>query len=187
MPSGLGIVLSPMPIDYIDLKTDATEETNRIADVMSNLFANAGTPILDNTIINNNTGIKSALLADTLLAQKSLLPQIEAWVNRILDVMIPNNGIRIEYMPDVSPYNKSEKIKEFKEAATLGIPGAATIYSALLGISPLDSYSFNILEHKILKIQDNWIPLSTSYTQSGTSNTGGAPTKDDDEFSDEGA
>ena len=101
--------------------------------------------------------------------------------------MIPNNGIRIEYMSDVSPYNKSEKIKEFKEAATLGIPGAATIYSALLGISPLDSYSFNILEHKILKIQDNWIPLSTSYTQSRTSNTGGAPTKDDDELSDEGA
>ena len=39
---------------------------------MSNLFSNAGTPILDNTIVNNNTGIKSALLADTLLAQKSL-------------------------------------------------------------------------------------------------------------------
>ena len=187
LPPGLGIVLSPMPIDYIDLKTDATDETNRISESMSNLFANAGTPILDNTIVNNNTGIKSALLADTLLAQKSLLPQIEAWVNRMLEVMIPNNGIRIEYMPDVSPYNKSEKIKELKEAATLGIPGAATKYSSLLGISPLDSYSFNILEHKILKIQDNWIPLSTSYTQSGTSDTGGAPTKDDDELSDEGA
>lgn len=187
LPPGLGIVLSPMPIDYIDLKTDATDETNRIAESMSNLFANAGTPILDNTIINNNTGIKAALLADTLLAQKSLLPQIEAWVNRMLDVMVPNNGVRIEYMPDVSPYNKSEKIKELKEAATLGIPGAATKYSSLLGISPLDSYSFNILEHKILKIQDNWIPLSTSYTQGGSSDTGGAPTKDDDELSDEGA
>jgi hypothetical protein len=101
-----------------------------------------------------------------------LLPQIEAWVNRMLDVMIPNNGIRIEYMPDVSPYNKSEKIKELKEAATLGIPGAATKYSVLLGISPLDSYSFNILEHKILKIQENWVPLSTSYTQGGASDTG---------------
>ena len=187
LPDGLGIVLSPMPIDYIDLKTDASEETNRIAESMSNLFANAGTPILDNSIINNNTGIKASLLADTLLAQKSLLPQIEAWVNRMLDVMIPNNGIRIEYMSDVSPYNKSEKIKELKEAATLGVPGAATKYSALLGISPLDSYSFNILEHQILRIQDNWIPLSTSYTQSGTSDTGGAPTKDDDELSDEGA
>ena len=187
LPPGLGIVLSPMPIDYIDLKTDATDETNRIADSMSNLFANAGTPILDNTIINNNTGIKSALLADTLLAQKSLLPQIEAWVNRMLDVMLPNNGIRIEYMPDVSPYNKSEKIKELKEAATLGIPGAATKYSSLLGISPLDSYSFNVLEHKILKIQENWVPLSTSYTQTNTSDTGGAPAKDDGELSDEGA
>lgn len=187
LPPGLGIVLSPMPIDYIDLKTDISEETNRLADSMSNLFANAGTPILDNTIINNNTGIKSALLADTLLAQKSLLPQIEAWVNRMLDVMHPNNGIRIEYMPDVSPYNKSEKINEIREAATLGIPGAATKYSALLGISPLDSYSFNVLEHKILKIQDNWIPLSTSYTQGGTSNGAGAPKKPDEELSDEGA
>ena len=187
LPPGLGIVLSPMPIDYIDLKTDLTDETNRLADSMSNLFANAGTPILDNTIINNNTGIKSALLADTLLAQKSLLPQIEAWVNRMLDIMVPNNYIRVEYMPDVSPYNKSEKISELKEAATLGVPGAATKYSALLGISPLDSYSFNVLEHKILKIQDNWIPLSTSYTQGGSSNTGGAPTKPDEELSDEGA
>ena len=125
------------------------------------------------------------MLADTLLAQKSLLPQIEAWVNRMLDVMLPNNGIRIEYMPDVSPYNKSEKIKELKEAATLGIPGAATKYSSLLGISPLDSYSFNVLEHKILKIQENWVPLSTSYTQTNTSDTGGAPAKDDGELSEE--
>ena len=187
LPPGLGIVLSPMPIDYIDLKTDATEETNRIADSMSNLFATAGTPILDNTIVNNNTGIKAALLADTLLAQKSLLPQIEAWVNRMLDVMIPNNGVRVEYMPDVSPYNKSEKIKEMREAATLGVPGAATKYSVLLGISQLDSYCLNVLEHKILKIQDNWIPLSTSYTQSATSGQSGAPTKDDDDLSDEGA
>jgi hypothetical protein len=187
LPPGLGIVLSPMPIDYIDLKTNATDETNRISESMSNLFANAGTPILDNTIVNNNTGIKSALLADALLAQKSLLPQIEAWVNRMLDVIIPNNGVRVEYMYDVSPYNKSEKIKEMKEAATLGVPGAATKYSVLLGISQLDSYSFNVLEHKILKIQENWVPLSSSYTQSATSDNGGAPTKDDDELSDEGA
>ena len=60
-------------------------------------------------------------------------------------------------------------------------------YSALLGISPLDSYSFNVLEHKILKIHENWVPLSSSYTQGAGSDTGGAPTKPDSELTDEGA
>lgn len=187
LPSGLGIALSPMPIDYIDLKTDASEETNRISESMSNLFANAGTPILDNSLVNNNTGVKAALLADTLVVQKSLLPQVEAWVNRMLDVMIPNNGVRIQYMHDVSPYNKSEKIKEMKECASLGVPGAALKLSSLMGVDPLDSYAYNILEQKILKIHDNWLPLQTSYTQSANSDENTKPQLDDDELSDEGA
>ena len=118
----------------------------------------------------------------TTLLKASLKLVHERYDKQLLEILLATSYPQVK-----AYYNKSEKIKELKEAAPLGIPGAATKYSALLGISPLDSYSFNILEHKILKIQDNWIPLSTSYTQSGSSDTGGAPTKDDDELTDEGA
>ena len=44
------------------------------------------------------------------------------------------------------------------------------------------------LESKLGLAIDKWInPVKTSYTQSGDSSAGGAPTKDDGDLSDEGA
>ena len=42
------------------------------------------------------------------------------------------------------------------------------------------------LENDILKLQDKMIPLQTTYTQTGNSDTGGAPTKDLGDLTDDG-
>lgn len=39
--------------------------------------------------------------------------------------------------------------------------------AATAGISPTDIMSAQIFENQILKVHENWIPLQTSYTQSG--------------------
>jgi len=50
-------------------------------------------------------------------------------------------------------------------------------------MTPMDVLSSNYIEQKILKIKDEWIPLSSSYTQSGE---GGRPTKSDGELTESG-
>ena len=80
--------------------------------------------------------------------------------------------MRVEYIP-VTPYNKSEKIAEYKDAASLGM-SVKMEYMSLLGFSPLKALSKEYLENKILKLQEKWIyPLQSSYTQNGENKSGG--------------
>ena len=92
--------------------------------------------------------------------------------------------MRLKYM-QVTPYLRDEFIKNVKEACTLGLP-MKTQLAALMGMSPLDMNSMLYLENDILKLQDKMIPLQTTYTQTGDSDTGGAPTKDLGDLTDDG-
>ena len=73
-----------------------------------------------------------------------------------------------------------------KDASALGLP-VKMEYLTLLGYDPLESMASDWLENKLGLAVDKFVhPLVSSYTQSGDSDTGGAPTKDDGELTDEG-
>ena len=59
-------------------------------------------------------------------------------------------------------------------------------YNTLNQFSEKDTLALNVLEQQVLGISQLFVPLQTSYTQSGSSDTGGAPTKDDTEITDDG-
>ena len=174
LPEEVGIVLSPMEITPVTFDKDATDETNKISDANSNLWESAGvSQIMDNTKLTGASAIRAKQIFDGLFASKPILFQVEARVNRFLKYVLPDNGMRIKYMPDVTPYTKAEKITQLKEAASLGLP-VKTTYLSLLGLSPLDGYCLNYLENNILKLQDNWMyPLQSSYTQTADGQSGG--------------
>jgi hypothetical protein len=186
LPPEVGIVLSPMEIEPITFDKNATDESNAISDANSNLWETAGvSQIMDNTKLTGSSAIRAKQIFDGLFSSKPLLAQIEARVNRWLKYILAENGMRVKYMPDVTPYTKAEKITQLKEAASLGLP-VKTQYLTLMGISPLDGYSLSYLENNILKLQDNWMyPLQSSYTQVGE-NAGGGQTKNVTELTDEG-
>jgi hypothetical protein len=59
---------------------------------------------------------------------------------------------------------------------------------ALLGYDPLEVIASDWLETKLgLAIERFTHPLVSSHTQSGSSDTGGAPTKEDGDLTDDGA
>lgn len=186
LPPEIGIVLSPMEVIPIDFEKSNTDDVNQIAKANSNLWEAAGvSQILDNDKLTGASAVRAAQLLDGLYAQNPLLWQIEARVNRWLDFILPDNGMRVKYIP-VTPYNKSEKITELKDAASLGLP-VKTQYMSLLGVSPLEAYSMSYLENNILKLQDNWkYPLQSSYTQPGGNEVGGGQEKDVTNLTDEG-
>ena len=173
LPPEIGLALSPMTIEPITFDKDATDNTNKISNANSNLFEAASvSQIFDNDKLTGASAVRAAQILDGLYAMKPLLWQIEARVNRWIDFIMPDNGMRIKYM-EVTPYNKDEKITQIKDAASLGLP-VKTQYMTLLGLSPLDGYSLSYLENNILKLQDNWkYPLQSSYTQSNDNESGG--------------
>lgn len=184
LPEEVGIVLSPMDIKPIEFEKHASDDTDEVSQAMSNLWESAGvSQVLDAKRLSGATAVKMSTIADGLMATKPVLPQIEAWVNRFLNIVIPNNGMRIKYM-DITPFTKEDRLKSLKDAATLGIP-VKLQYASLLGISPLDANSMAYLENEILGLHTKWVPLQTSYTQS--SNEGNeALEKDLGDLSDEG-
>lgn len=185
LPDEIGIVLSPMEVTPINFEKSDADDVNQISKANSNLWEAAGvSQILDNEKLTGASAVRAAQILDGLYAQNPLLWQIEARVNRWLDFILPDNGMRVKYIP-VTPYNKSEKIAELKDAASLGLP-VKMQYMSLLGVSPLEAYSIAHLENNILKLQDNWMyPLQNSYTQPGENESGGQ-TKSVTELTDEG-
>ena len=184
LPEEVGIVLSPMDIEPIEFEKHASDDTDEISQAMSNLWESAGvSQVLDAKRLTGATAVKMSTIADGIMATKPILPQIEAWVNRFLDYVIPDNGMRVKYI-DVTPFTKEDRIRAVKEAATLGLP-VKLQYASLLGLSPKDVYSLTFLENDVLQLSDKLIPMASTYTQPSSVN-GGAPNKDDGELTDEG-
>ena len=182
LPDYVGGILSPMSIEPVTFDQSATDESNSIAKSASNLFEAAGvSQVMDASKLTGATAVTAALRFDGLYALKPLLAQIEARVNMFLDYILPDNGMRVKYLP-ITPYFKDEAIKQTAEACTLGLP-MKTQLATLMGMSPLDMNSMLHLENNILKLQDKLVPMQSTYTQSGDAKGGG---QEKDKLTDEG-
>ena len=175
--------------EYKDLNT--TEDTDMLSSAMSNIFKSIGGVILDNDK-TGSTIFTAQIIADMKIAQATLLPQIQRWINLYFNYIIGNNHALIKYIEGVSPYTRKDRRKELLESAQNGLPTKLEI-SILDGKNPLETISQLYFENDVLGLTSKMIPLSTSYTKSGSSAdgtdpvTGGAPEKDVTELTDEGS
>ena len=187
LPPEIGLILSPgMDIDSVSFDKNATTDTNAISDAYQNIMEETGiSQIFDSSRLTGSTSVKMSMLSDALMATKGILPQVTAFVNERIQMEYPNSVAYIKFI-EVTTYTKEDRINKVKDAAALGLP-VKMEYLTLLGYDPLESMASDWLENKLGLAVDKFIhPLVSSYTQSGDSDTGGAPTKDDGELTDEG-
>lgn len=188
LPEEIGLILSPgMDIDSVSFDKNATSDTNAIADSYQNLMEQTGiSQIFDSSRLTGASSVKMSMLADAMMATKGIMKQVEAFVNERIQMEYPNSVAYLKFI-DVTAYTKDDRITQVKEAASLGLP-VKQEYMTLLGYDPLETIASDWLETKLGMSIDKFIhPLVSSHTQSGSSDTGGAPTKDDGDLSDSGA
>lgn len=179
VPDFSDAVISPMPIDVVSFNKDVAQDTSRVIKATETVLNSAGgAQILNSSNLSTSAAFEAVVKADTEFAISSLLPQTEAWVNSFVARYV-DMPCKVKFF-EVSTYTKKELRKELLENAQNGLPTKLAI-NALSGFSELDSLALNYLETKVLKLQDELIPLSTSYTQSGKEE------KDADELTDAGA
>lgn len=184
LPDYTSAAIVPGKLDQISFNNDKATDTNKIAKATETLFnSSGGAQILNSATISGTTAFGAAIRADTELAISMLLPQTQGWVNRFLTYWV-SNPAKVKFF-EVSAYTKDEFKKELLEGAQNGLP-TALAYNTLNQFSEKETLALNVLEQQVLGISNLFVPLQTSYTQSGSSDTGGAPTKDSTEITDDG-
>jgi hypothetical protein len=188
LPSEIGLILSPgMDVDSISFDKNATSDTNAIADSYQNIMEQTGiSQIFDSSRLTGASSVKMSMISDAMMATKGIMVQIEAFINERIQMEYPNSTAYIKFI-DVNAYTKDDRISQIEKAANSGMP-VKLEYMSLLGYDPLESMANDWLETKLgLSVSKFIHPLVSSHTQSGSSDTGGAPEKDDGELTDAGA
>ena len=187
LPPEIGCILSPMPVDSVSFDKSATSDSDAISDAYSNLMSNAGvSQIMDSSRLTGQSAVKASMMCDVMFATKGIIQQINAFVNERIKLKFPNTSMIMKYT-DVTAYTKSDRIAELQKACEFGLPFKLEL-AMMLGQDPIENYAMGWLEDKMGLAITRWThPLVSSHTTSATSDTGGAPTKDDGDLSDEGA
>jgi len=183
LPPEVASIISPLPIEPIEFTPTSTNDVDSISNSTNNLFKNSGGSQILNNEKSGTTITLAQIQMDTQSALKAVLPQIQAWCNIYLTQHLGKDACHVKYF-DVSPYTRAEKKKELINSAQYGVPTKLAV-AALDGFTPLETLSLEYVENDMFKLHETWIPLQSSYTRSG-STTGGAPTKDASELSDDG-
>ena len=145
---------------------DTNSDTNKVLKSQtSTLNLMGGAEALSGANITSAEALKMARIVNTRFALSAIVPQLEAWVAMVLDLNM-NNPSKVHFYIE-SPLTKSDFQKELLTAAQNGLPMSFT-YNALNGISEKDTMALLQIQES-LGIPDKLKPLSTSYTQSGTS------------------
>lgn len=184
VPDNVGIGATPCSTEVVDFeKSTSSNDTDDLGKAMNNLFSNAGINklIVSSGNSSNANGIKYAVAND--LGKVSVyLRRIESWLNFYIKKNIAD-GYYLHIF-DQTRYNQQDFINEKKEAASLG--GSKMDYLCALGDTPYIAYN-KLRFESVLNLQKYMVPLQSTYTQSSNANNnGGAPTKPEEDLSDEG-
>lgn len=188
LPEEIGLILSPgMDIESVSFDKNATSDTNAIADSYQNLMEQTGiSQIFDSSRLTGASSVKMSMLSDALMATRGIMQQIEAFINERIQMEYPNSAAYLKFI-DVTTYTKDDRIAQIEKAANAGL-AVKLEYMTLLGYDPLEAISSDWIETKLGLSTTRFVhPLVSSHTQSGSSDTGGAPEKDDGDLTDEGA
>lgn len=190
LPDYTSAAIIPGKLDQVSFNNDKATDTNKIAKATETLFnSSGGAQILNSASISGTTAFSAAVRADTEMAISMLLPQTQGWVNRFLSYYV-SNPAKVKFF-EVSAYTKDEFKKQLLESAQYGMP-TKLAYNSLNQFSEKDTLSLNFFEEEVLHLSQKLIPLQSSYTQSSSnpqnegSDSGGAPTKDNDDITDDG-
>lgn len=177
LPENIGIGMSPTEITSFDFeKAGTNDDSDRVKAAEQAFWSAGGVSSLNfnNEKASNNALLQSIKSDETIIW--GLVSQIERWLNRYLKFRSGSQKFHV-VMPQITVYNRKEMAEEYFRGAQYGLP-TKTLYAATAGLKQSDLMGVNYIENEVLQLQDKFIPLSSSHTQSGSSNTGGRPTNE---------
>lgn len=181
VPDGIGVAMSPGKLQDITFeKSNATNHSEELANATSDFWYSSGTmgSLFGNPKVVAASAIRIAIKVDEEYVF-GCMAQMERILNALLKQLSGSIKFKMQFIR-CTVFSRDDVAESFKTAATLGIPGSKTAYAATLGIPQSDLEGMAFIENEVLKIQDNWTPLNSSYTQSAEKSPGRPSASDDD-------
>lgn len=181
LPPYISGAIVPGELHEISFPNDASGDVTKVEKGTKEILNTAGgAQILNLNSASNSVAFKYGILSDSTFSISTLIPQIQAIVNRLMKSWI-SEPCKVKFF-DVSIYQKEDFRKAILESCQNGLPNKL-LYNTLNGVSEKDTLAMNFLEETCLSLTSKLVPLSTSYTQSSN---GGKEELDESELSDEG-
>lgn len=184
LPDEIGIFSTPFEIDTVEFSRDKSDVDN-VANAENAFYTAAGTA----KQLFNPEGTSSATLAKSINVDESevfsVLRQLERiGTGKIKNAISGSFKFRLRIL-DNTIFNKKENAETLLKNAQYGLP-VKLMLCACLGIAPSAVISMNYLEEQVLELTSNFIPLTSSHTQSGGQDEGGRPPMKDDQLTTKG-
>lgn len=182
LPDYASYALIPGKLNKMTFSDDQASDVNKLEKATENILNTAGgAQVLNSSTVSGSTAFGGSMRVDSEFALSSLIPQTQLIVNRILSYYV-SNPCKIKFF-EVSTFTKEEFKKSILESGQNGLPTKLMINS-INGFSELDTLALNFLEEDCLQLSSRFVPLQTSYVQSGKES--GGQTKSDGDLSSEG-
>lgn len=155
---------------------DSSNTRNNVSDAVDEIYNSAGET---QEFFNGSASGTAVMISveNTSGFVYALYRQFERWCDRYIKLNKFNKAkFKFKFtLLDVTIYNNDNVTKKYKEAATFGV--AIERWLASIGMTPSVLQGSFIMSKNIFNFAENFTPLSTSYTQSGNSDSeAGRPT-----------
>ena len=126
LPPYISAAIVPGELHEISFPDDATGDVTKVEKATKEILNTAGgAQILNLNSASNSTAFKYGVLADSTFSISTLIPQIQAIVNRLLSTWIPE-PCKVKFF-DVSIYQKDDFRKSILESCTNGLPNKISL------------------------------------------------------------
>lgn len=162
---------------------DSSNTRNNVADSTDDIYNSGGVSKEMFNGSSSGTALTNSIENDSGLIY-AVYRQFERWINRCIKIGKYNkqNYKFAMFLLDITIYNRDKVIDRYQKSCSFGAP-LIPRWLAALDITPSKIEGAFILQQKVFNFQENMIPLSSSYTQSGSSEAG---RPEQDELSDSG-
>lgn len=186
VPDNVGVITSPMEIDAVKFDKDRAD-TDGVGKATRDFWESSGaSQLLFSSQNSSSSSLGVSIISDEEIVF-NLTTQIERWLNRYMKNEFNTLFFNVRILP-ITYYNQDKMYKMYLEAGSYGTP-TKSLLSASVGLEPIEFIGMAHLENKLLKMQEEWVPLMNSHTMSSDSveniEKGGRPKKADTEIADE--
>ncbi len=168
-------------VDSIISKTASDANNNTLERMLQNIYSKAGVSSQVFASTGSST-LESSIKFDISLMM-FLANKFARFTTNIINSVFANSSIDFKYM--ILPVGNQNESKYIDTAFKLASSGYSLLVPAIAsGFSQKDLLNIKDLENDVLKLDERLIPLSSSYTQSGSetdSDEGGRPVKEQEE------